>query len=61
MRPCSVDELIGDDHDARLVWRLIETWDLAPFPKSDQGPRRDAGTVGHQSQAARGPVALRRH
>ncbi|MFO0951177.1 MAG: transposase [Isosphaeraceae bacterium] len=31
MRPCSVDELIGDDHDARLVWRLVETWDLAAF------------------------------
>ncbi|MFO0949880.1 MAG: hypothetical protein U0835_01750 [Isosphaeraceae bacterium] len=31
MRPCSVDELIGDDHDARLVWRLVETWDLTAF------------------------------
>jgi transposase len=31
MRPCSIDELIGDDHDARLVWQLVETWDLAAF------------------------------
>jgi transposase len=31
LRPCSVDELIGDDHDARLVWRLVETWDLTAF------------------------------
>ena len=31
LRPCSVDELIGDDHDARLVWQLVETWDLAAF------------------------------
>jgi transposase len=31
MRPCSVDELIGDDHDARLVWQLVETWDLSAF------------------------------
>jgi transposase len=31
MRPCSLDELLADDHDARLVWRLVETWDLAPF------------------------------
>jgi transposase len=31
MRPCAIDELISDDHDARLVWQLVETWDLAPF------------------------------
>lgn len=31
MRPCSIDELISDDHDARLVWQLVETWDLAEF------------------------------
>jgi transposase len=31
MRPCSLDELIADDHDARLVWRLVETWDLSEF------------------------------
>ena len=31
MRPCSLDELLDDDHDARLVWRLVQTWDLARF------------------------------
>jgi transposase len=31
MRPCSLDELLGDGHDARLVGRLVETWDLARF------------------------------
>jgi transposase len=31
MRPCSIDELIGDDHDARLVWQLVATWDLSAF------------------------------
>ena len=31
LRPCSIDELIGDEHDARLVWKLVETWDLARF------------------------------
>jgi transposase len=31
MRPCSLDELLADDHDARVVWRLVETWDLARF------------------------------
>jgi transposase len=31
MRPCALDELLADDHDARLVWRLVETWDLSRF------------------------------
>jgi transposase len=31
MRPCSIDELIADDHDARLVWDLVQTWDLSQF------------------------------
>jgi transposase len=31
MRPCSLDEILADDHDARLVWGLVETWDLAEF------------------------------
>ena len=31
MRPCAIDELLGDDHDARLVWQLVESWDLSAF------------------------------
>jgi len=31
MRPCSLDELLADDHDARLVWQLVQTWDLSRF------------------------------
>jgi transposase len=31
LRPCAIDELIPDDHDARLVWDLVETWDLTGF------------------------------
>jgi transposase len=31
MRPCALDELLADDHDARLVWDLVETWDLSRF------------------------------
>jgi transposase len=31
MRPCSIDELIAADHDARLAWDLVRTWDLARF------------------------------
>jgi transposase len=31
MRPCALDELLSDDHDARLVWHLVQTWDLSRF------------------------------
>jgi transposase len=31
MRPCALDELLPDDHDARLVWNLVQTWDLSRF------------------------------
>jgi transposase len=31
MRPCSIDELIADDHDARMVWQLVLSWDLTQF------------------------------
>src|SRR6516165_663640 len=31
MRPCALDDLIPDDHDARLVWQLVQTWDLSAF------------------------------
>jgi len=31
MRPCALDELLADDHDARLVWNLVETWNLSRF------------------------------
>lgn len=31
MRPCTLDELLDDDHDARLVWDLVETWNLTQF------------------------------
>ena len=31
MRPCSLDELLDDNHDARLIWELVQTWDLSKF------------------------------
>lgn len=31
MRPCSLDELLPDGHDARLIWDLVQTWDLSQF------------------------------
>lgn len=31
MRPCSIDELIAKDHDARMVWDLVQAWDLGRF------------------------------
>ena len=31
MRPCSLEDLIDKEHDARLVWQLVQTWDLSGF------------------------------
>ena len=31
MRPCTLEVLLDDDHEARLVWNLVETWNLAGF------------------------------
>jgi transposase len=31
MRPCSLEELLPDDHDARTVWTLVSSWDLSRF------------------------------
>jgi transposase len=31
LRPGSLDELLAEDHDARVVWHLVETWDLSQF------------------------------
>jgi transposase len=31
IRTAALDELLADDHDARLVWNLIQTWDLTRF------------------------------
>src|SRR5207237_2688787 len=29
LRPCSLEELLGPDHMARLVWDLVTRWDLS--------------------------------
>jgi hypothetical protein len=42
MRPCALDELIPDDHDARLVWQLVGTWDLAAIHARGETPGRSA-------------------
>src|SRR4051812_27257268 len=31
MRPRSLDELLPADHDARIVWDLVTSWDLGRF------------------------------
>jgi transposase len=31
IRTAALDELLADDHDARLVWNLVQTWDLTRF------------------------------
>lgn len=31
LRPCSLEELIGPDHPARVVWALVSRWDMSGF------------------------------
>ena len=31
MRPCSLEDLLPDDHDARTVWTLVSSWNLDRF------------------------------
>jgi transposase len=31
LRPCSLEQLLPEDHDARTVWAVVLTWDLTRF------------------------------
>ena len=31
LRPCSLEETLPPDHDARIIWALVERWDLSAF------------------------------
>jgi len=31
LRPCALEDLIGQDHDARIVWDVVGRWDLGRF------------------------------
>lgn len=31
LRPCALEDLIEDDHLARMVWAVVERWDLGAF------------------------------
>ena len=31
IRPCSLEELVGPEHPVRIVWALIDRWDLSLF------------------------------
>jgi transposase len=31
LRPCSLEELLVEDHPARTVWAVVERWDLSAF------------------------------
>src|SRR2546421_2295738 len=31
LRPCSLEQVLADDHDARVVWSVVERWDLSRF------------------------------
>jgi transposase len=55
LRAMSLDELIGEDHLARLVWRMVEGFDLSPL--LDQVLSRE-GTAGHPQTDPKILVAL---
>jgi transposase len=46
LRPCSLEELLEPDHQARIVWTLVCRWDLSLFLASilarGEAPGRDA-------------------
>jgi transposase len=43
MRPCSLEDLLTDDHDARTVWALVSSWDLSRFLDTIRARGEDPG------------------
>jgi transposase len=43
MRPCSLDELIPQDHDVRMIWTVVLTWDLSAFLATIRARGEEAG------------------
>jgi transposase len=43
MRPCSLEELLPTDHDARTVWRIVSSWDLSRFLDTIRARGEDPG------------------
>jgi transposase len=43
MRPCSLEELLPDDHDARTVWSVVSSWDLGLFLETIRARGEDPG------------------
>jgi transposase len=43
MRPCSLEELLHHDHDARTVWTVVSSWDLSRFLETIRARGEDPG------------------
>ena len=43
MRPCSLEELLPRDHDARTVWSVVSSWDLSQFLDTIRARGEDPG------------------
>jgi len=43
MRPCSLEELLSEDHDARIIWDLVQRWDLSRFLDTIRARGEDPG------------------
>jgi transposase len=43
MRPCSLEELLPSDHDARTIWSVVSSWDLSRFLETIRARGEDPG------------------
>jgi transposase len=43
MRPCSLEEILPQDHDARTVWTIVTSWDLTQFLDTIRARGQDPG------------------
>jgi transposase len=43
MRPCSLEEILPQDHDARTVWTIVTSWDLTQFLDTIRARGEDPG------------------
>jgi transposase len=43
MRPCSLEDLLPGDHDARTIWGVVSSWDLSLFLETIRARGEDPG------------------
>jgi len=46
-KPRTVDDLVPQDHPVRMIWALVQRWDLTGFLQRNPGARRATRTRRH--------------